>query len=187
MKPSFIRGISVSRIMRTSALILALFGYSNFALAATANGTLGVNAVVGAGCQVNNGATSGSINFGNLSFGNIFAIGSQNVDAQTSGLGNGSIVMECSTGTAFTISLDNGQHFSGGSRAMVNATNNAVLLNYTLYQNSARTVPWTAASPLAATSTGVATAYDVYGRIPGGQTGITSGTYNDTVQVVITW
>jgi len=167
--------------------IFCLSGYSATAISATATGTLGVNAVVGAGCQVNNGATSGSINFGNLSFGNIFAIGSQNVDAQTTGSGNGSIVMECANGTAFTISLDNGQHFSGGTRAMANSTNSAVLLNYALYQDAAHTVPWTSTSPLSATSTGVATTYDVYGRIPGGQTGITSGTYNDTVQVVITW
>jgi spore coat protein U-like protein len=170
--------------------IICLFvfgGYATASFAATANGTLGVNAVVGVGCQVNNGVSSGSINFGNLSFGNIYAISSQNVDGQTTGSGNGSIVMECSTGTAFTISLDNGQHFTSGTRAMANSTNSAVLLNYALYQNSARTVPWTSASPLTATSTGVATTYDVYGRIPGGQSGITAGTYNDTVQVVITW
>jgi spore coat protein U-like protein len=159
----------------------------NVAFAATATGTLGVNAVIGVGCQVNNGTSAGTINFGNLSFGNIFAIGSQNVDSQTTGAGNGGILMECSTGTAFTITLDNGQHFANGTRSMVNATNNAVLLNYSLYQNSARTIPWTTASPLAATSTGVATVYEVYGRIPGGQAGITPGTYNDTVQVVITW
>lgn len=173
--------------LSTGIIFLFVTSYSNVVFSATANGTLGVNAVVGAGCQVNNGATSGSINFGNLSFGNIFSIGSQNVDAQTSGSGNGSILMECSTGTTFSISLDNGQHFASGTRSMANSINSTILLNYTLYQNVARTVPWTSASPLSATSTGVATTYDVYGRIPGGQSGVTSGTYNDTVQVVITW
>jgi len=170
-----------------AAIFVLATTWINSVVAATATGTLGINAVIGVGCQVNNGTSSGSINFGNLSFGNIFAIGSQNIDSQTTGAGNGGILMECSTGTAFTITLDNGQHFANGTRSMVNATNNAILLNYTLYQNAARTIPWTAASPLTATSTGIATTYEVYGRIPGGQSGITAGTYNDTVQVVITW
>lgn len=161
---------------------------SGVAMSATVNGTLGVNAVVGSGCQVNSGTVSaGTVNFGNLSFGSINTIGSQNIDAQTTGSGNGSIVMECSNGTTFTISLDNGQHFNSGTRAMVNGANPAILLNYTLYQNIARTVPWLSSTPLSGTASGTPTTFDIYGRIPGGQTGISSGTYNDTVQVVISW
>lgn len=180
----------MKKISSVSAGIIFLFAssYTGIAISATVNGTLGVRAVVGSGCQVNSGSVSaGVVNFGNLDFGSINTINSQNIDAQSTGSGNGSIVMECSNGTSFTITLDNGQHFSGGTRAMANTTNASILLNYTLYQNTARTVPWTTSSPLTGTSAGTATTYDVYGRIPGGQTGITSGTYTDTVQVVISW
>lgn len=156
--------------------------------AATVNGNVGVTATVGAGCQVNNSnVTSGVINFGSLSFGSINTIDTQNVDAQTNGSGNGGIVMECSDGTSFSITLDNGQHFAGGTRSMVNGSNASVLLNYTLYQNAARTVPWTTSSALSSTANGSPTTFNIYGRIPGGQSSISAGSYTDTVAVVITW
>lgn len=171
-----------------SAVIILCVSQITNAVGATVNGSLGVTAIVGAGCQVNNSnVTSGTVNFGNLDFGSINTIGSQNIDAQTTGSGNGSIVMECSNGTTFTITLDNGQHFASGSRAMVNAGNGAVFLSYALYQNVARTVAWTTASPLSGTASGAPATFHIYGRIPGGQTGISAGTYNDTVQVVISW
>lgn len=156
--------------------------------AATVNGTLGVTAIVGAGCQVNNAnVTAGVVSFGSLNFGSINTIGVQNIDAQTTGGGSGSIVMECSDGTPFTITLDNGLNFSGGTRAMANTTTPSTHLSYTLYQNAARTLPWTTSTPLTSTATGAPTTFNVYGRIPGGQSGISAGTYTDTVQVVITW
>lgn len=177
--------------MKYRLLFSCVFFYSvisPIAYSATVNGTLGVTAVVGAGCSVNSSSvTGGVVNFGSLDFGSITAIGSSNVDAQTAGGGSGSIVMTCSGGTPFSISFDNGQHFAGGSRAMVNAGDPSVLLSYTLYQNAARTVPWTNASPLSTTASGASDTFHVYGRIPGGQSGITSGNYNDTIQVVVSW
>lgn len=156
--------------------------------AATVNGTLGITAIVGAGCQVNNAnVTGGIVDFGALNFGSINTIGAQNIDAQTTGGGSGGIVMECSDGTPFTISLDNGLHFAGGVRSMANTSNPATRLSYTLYQNAARTLPWTTGTPLSSTANGAPTTFNVYGRIPGGQSGISAGTYSDTVQVVITW
>ena len=156
--------------------------------AATVNGTLGVTATVGAGCQVNNSnVTSGIVDFGTLNFGSINTVGAANIDAQTTGGGSGGIVMECSNGTPFTITLDNGLHFAGGTRAMANASAPSTLLSYTLYQNAARALPWTVGTPLTSTANGAPTTFNVYGRIPGGQSGISAGNYSDTIQVVITW
>lgn len=156
--------------------------------AATVNGTLGVTAIVGAGCQVNNSnVTGGVVDFGALNFGSINTIGAPNIDAQTTGGGSGGIVMECSDGTPFTITLDNGLHFASGTRSMSNTTSPSTLLSYTLYQNAARTVPWTTSSPLSSTANGAPTTFNVYGRIPGNQMSVSAGTYTDTVQVVIAW
>lgn len=178
--------------IHSSILMKAIIGttllYSGASLAATVNGTLGVTAVVGAGCQVNSGTVdSGNINFGNLNFGSINTIGGANIDAQTTGSGNGSITMECSDGTPFSITLDDGLNPTGGTRAMVNTSDPTSLLAYELYQNAARTVPWSISTPLTATASGAPTTFEVYGRIPGGQTGITPDSYSDTVQVVISW
>jgi len=168
--------------------VIFSMGVSHFALSATVTGNLGITAIVGAGCQVNSSnVTAGIINFGSLDFGSINTIGNQTIDAQTTGAGNGSIVMECSNGTTFTISLDNGLHYASSTRSMVNAGDPAVLLAYTLYQNVARTIPWTTSSPLTGTANGAPATFPIYGRIPPSQTGITAGTYNDTVQVVISW
>lgn len=178
----------MKNLLRIFAGFSSLLLIPSVSHAATVNGNLGVTAVVGAGCQVNNSnVVAGVVAFGTLNFGSINTLNAQNIDAQTTGSGNGSIEMECSNGTSFTISLDNGLHFASGSRAMVNAGNAAMFLPYVLYQNAARTVPWTNASPLTGTANGSPQTYSVYGRIPGGQTGISSGTYNDTVQVVISW
>jgi len=178
---------SFSSIFSVAILIL-LLAASQTTFAATASGNLGVTAIVGAGCQVNaSNVTAGIINFGSLDFGSINTIGNQTIDAQTTGAGNGSIIMECSNGTTFTISLDNGLHYASSTRSMVNAGNPAVLLSYALYQNVARTLPWTTTSPLTGTANGAPATFPIYGRIPPSQTGITAGTYNDTVQVVISW
>lgn len=167
---------------------VALLSMTSASHAATVNGTLGITAIIGSGCSVNNSnVTAGVVDFGALNFGSINAINNTNVDAQTTGNGSGSITMTCSGGTSFSIYLDNGLHFSGGTRSMANSGNPSVLLSYSLYQNAARTVPWTNASPLSTTATGASDTFHVYGRIPGGQSGVTSGTYNDTVQVVISW
>ena len=172
----------------SGVICLVTMGFSSVVHPATVTGNLGVTAIVGAGCQVNaSNVTAGIINFGSLDFGSINTIGNQTIDAQTTGAGNGSIVMSCSNGTTFNIALDNGQHYASSTRSMVNAGNPAVLLAYGLYQNVARTVPWTSSSPLTGTANGAPATFPVYGRIPPGQTGITAGTYNDTVQVVISW
>ncbi|MCR6653614.1 MAG: spore coat U domain-containing protein [Cellvibrionaceae bacterium] len=158
------------------------------ASAATVNGTLGVTAEVGAGCQVNaSNVVGGSVVFGDLNFGSINTLNAQNIDGQTAGAGNGSIEMECSDGTQFTIALDNGLYFDGATRAMANGADPSELLNYALYQDAARTVPWTSASPLTGTASGISQVYPIYGRIPGGQAGVASGSYSDTVQVTISW
>lgn len=169
-------------------MLLSACGLSSIVNAATVNGVLNVTAIVGAGCQVNNSnVTSGVINFGTLDFGSINTLGNAHIDTQTTGPANGSIEMECSDGTTFTIALDNGQNFSGGNRAMVNTADPASVLSYELYQDVSRTLPWSASSPLTGSASGVAQVFPIYGRIPGGQGGVAAGTYNDTVQVVISW
>ncbi|ACE84644.1 Spore Coat Protein U domain protein [Cellvibrio japonicus Ueda107] len=167
---------------------LLVFSVSISIQAATVNGHLGVTAVVGAGCQVNNSnVQSGVVDFGALNFGSINTLNAQHIDATTTGSGNGSIEMECSDGTSFTISLGNGLHYNNGNRAMVNTGSPGVFLAYALYQDAARTIPWSDSAPLTGTASGAPQAFHVYGRIPGGQSGISAGTYTDTVQVVVSW
>ncbi len=179
----------IARALGQSITCLALLALSvTGAHAATVTGQLGIAAVVGAGCQVNNSnVSSGQVNFGNLNFGNINTINDTHIDAQTTGSGSGSIVMECSDGTTFTIALGNGLHYTNSTRSMVNGSQAGVFLSYNLYQDATRSQVWDDSSPLSGTANGSAETYHVYGRIPGGQAGISAGNYSDTVQVVISW
>ncbi|MBE8716500.1 Csu type fimbrial protein [Cellvibrio polysaccharolyticus] len=175
--------------------IFSLLGFSiltaallpSFASAATVNGILNVQAVVGSGCQVNaTNVTNGAINYGTLNFGSIYSLGAQHVDAETTGANQGSITVECSAGTSYNIMLGPGQHFQSATRAM--SSGGATLLNYGLFQDPQRQLEWTpnSAIPFTAAST-APTVHHVYGRIPGGQGSVQPGTYTDQVAVVVNW
>lgn len=168
--------------------ISAVTMFPSIALAATVNGILNVQAVVGSGCQVNaTDNTAGTVNYGTLNFGSIYSLGPQHVDAQTNGTDQGSITVECSAGTAYNITLGPGQNFQGATRAMASGTPGA-LLNYGLYQDPQRQSPWTPNTPVPFTAPSTAaTVHHVYGRIPGGQTGVTAGSYTDQVAVIVNW
>ncbi len=156
--------------------------------AATASGVVRVTATLGSGCQVNAAnIQNGIADFGALNFGSINTLNDLHIDGQTTGTGNGSIEVECSNGTPFSISLDDGINHDGSSRGMAHNDVPGEVLRYALYKDAGRTQAWTSDSPLQDTSTGGAQLITIYGRIPGGQSGLSSGTYQDTVQVTINW
>jgi spore coat protein U-like protein len=68
-------------------------------------------------------------------------------------------------------------------------TSGGATVNYTLYSDSGRTTVWgttIGTNTVAATGSGAAQSYTVYGRIPA-QTTPAPGTYNDTVTVTVTY
>lgn len=156
-----------------------------FASAASINGTLTVRAEVGAGCQVNSSGT-GTADFGTLDFGQLLSTNTLDVYAQSTGAGSGNIVVECTTGTEYTIALGDGENHDGTNRAMENGSNAGEFLSYVLYQDSGYATEWTTSSPLTVTSDGTEQSHVVYGRIPGGQTA-GAGVYTDLVQVTVSW
>lgn len=166
------------------AVILGSLLVSGTAMSATINGSLNVTAVVNTGCDITT-AGSGIANFGDLDFGNILPMNEMHVDAETSGV-SGNIAVECTSGVSYTIALDNGQNYTGSSRAMKHASASDVL-RYELYQDPARSTPWDAVSTLTGVGDGNQHSHKVYGRIPGGQTAVAAGSYSDLVQVTVNW
>lgn len=106
------------------------------------------------------------------------------------------ITAQCTNTTPYSIGLDNGINASGGQRRMqLGATGNYV--NYNLYTDSARSHAWTTTTSTTSCTGGASTCdlgtgtgsnqiYTVYGRVPT-QTAPSSGTYNDTVVVTVTF
>ncbi|MBS0970003.1 spore coat U domain-containing protein [Chimaeribacter arupi] len=153
--------------------------------AGTVTGNMGVTLTVGAGCEVVGGNSTGAVNqFGTLSFGEYSSLANIINSQSTDAAGTGSLQLLCTTGTPFTVALDNGVNAAGGQRRM--AGTGGAFINYNLYQEPARTTLWGPGTPLAGTGTGTPVNLIVYGQVPA-QTTPAAGTYTDTVTMTVTW
>ena len=128
-----------------------------------------------------NDSNSCTISAAALNFGNI-ATTAANTDSTAT------VTVACSTGTAYTVSLDGG--LTGATdptqRYMLNGANQ---LRYGLYRNPARSQPWGATAGVdtqGGTGDGAPNALTVYGRVPI-QTTPSIGAYRDFVIVTVTY
>ncbi|KIP99636.1 spore coat protein U [Agrobacterium tumefaciens] len=144
------------------------------ALSQTATSQFNVQMTITSDCQVTSA--------GNLDFGSTGVI-SANRDSTSS------IVVQCTSGTAYNLGLDEG-HGSGAtvaSRVMTGPS--SAKINYSLYTDAGRTTPWgntINTNTMAASGNGSTQTYTVYGRVPP-QTTPAAGTYTDTVTVTLTY
>lgn len=154
-----------------------------FAINGQVQGNLSVLLTIGSGCSVT-GATGGSgNNFGTINFGNHASL-VDSILAQLAGT-SGPMELNCSTGTLYTISLDNGVNAAGAQRQMSNGAGANV--TYNLYQNAGLTQVWNSTTGIfSGVGTGIAIPFIVYGLIPVQATPI-AGNYSDTVVVTISW
>jgi spore coat protein U-like protein len=109
----------------------------------------------------------------------------------------GSISVQCTNTTPYSISLDNGAHASGSQRRMYSAAAGAYV-SYNLYTDANHTDAWTATTSTMSCTAGASTcvlgtgtgstqsAVTVYGRVPS-QTTPLVGTYTDSVVVTVTY
>lgn len=172
---------------QTSALLLGFASTTAWA-AGELQGQLNVQLIVGTGCTITNGSENGGVNtFGSLTFGDYTNLDNI-IDGRSLGSGGGSSFgVQCSTGTSYSIAMDGGANPSGSQRRMQSS---GEFVEYNLYQDSARAVPWGdgggTGQVLAGTGTGSSEEIIVYGRVPA-QTTPSPGTYLDTVQVTVSW
>jgi spore coat protein U-like protein len=151
----------------------AFAGLTALALAAvpgpvTANtgGTMTVSATVLPTCNLQAGAMA----FGALD------------SARVTGAAQAPVTLECTPGTAYAVTMDQGLH---GGRRMADERG-AAFLDYEIYQDAAGTMPWGATAGGAVS--GVApragkVALSAYGRVLGATA--TPGRYQDVVTVTV--
>ncbi len=166
------RGIGMKKLQGRMALAIAvaLCGVSSSGLAATATAPMAVTAIITNLCSVNTVA---------LAFAELSLVGVTN--------STGAVNVTCTIGGTYTVSLDSGLHATGSQRNLTSLLSNNVL-SYNVYSDSARSIPWLAASPNVVTGigTGLPQPLIVYGQIPANQT-IVVGAYLDTIQVTVTY
>ncbi len=163
-------------------LLPALLMVSSSAMAATAADDFQVTLTIQGACSL----TANDLDFG-VNDGSITA----NIDALST------LIANCTNGTAYSVGLNNG--LGAGATASVRKMTNSAdssTVNYSLYTDSARSAVWDnncTALPGSSTScsngvgTGDNQTITVYGRVPGGQSNVTVGSYVDTVVATLTF
>lgn len=152
-----------------------VMGSARFLSAATATGTMPINATVSANCTV----TTTAVTFP-APYDPVVA----NAGANEDGTGNVQIVCTKGAGTSIALNL--------GANALVNqprmkGPGAADFLAYMLYSDSGRTVLWSGVTRAIAVATSKAAQnFVVYARIPSGQD-VSVGTYLDTVTVTLNY
>lgn len=162
--------------LRAWATIVAVLATTTArpASAATVTANLNVTASVIQACQVTGG---------DLAFGPYDPLGAGALDQV------GSFAVACTKGAVgVTIGLGLGANATGAQRRMTNATD---FLNYEIYKEAARTSVWGDAGTALVNytpTTSTPTAFQVFGRIPAGQTDVSVGAgYTDTVVITVTF
>jgi spore coat protein U-like protein len=153
------------------ATVFSVFNFVEEVQGATATTTFTVSATVVASCLVV--ATD-------LVFGDYNPTSALNLD------GVNTVTVTCTTGTAYTIGLNAGMG-DGASVETRKMTSGGNTLEYTLYQDTSRTVLWgntIGTDTLGATAGAVPTVHNVYGRVFSEQAA-PSGVYTDTITVTV--
>lgn len=150
------------------AACLLAFASPPPAVAGTATGNLNINVTVDSACQISTNA----VNFP------VYAPLGANLATPADAAG--AVILTCTIGTGGTLQLSAGNNAVDTQARLSNAA--ASFLNYSLFQDSARTTPWNQSTTVTVTpaTNGNARAYTVYGRIPAGQN-VASGAYTDVV------
>jgi spore coat protein U-like protein len=175
--------MKAARILTGSLAVAALLcdASGGAVQAATATASFTVSVTIVASCTI--GAS-------NLAFGSQSVLAAD-VDSSST------ISVVCTNTTPYSVGLDNGLNYSGGTRRMKDTGAGTTYVNFGLYTDSGRSNAWTTTSSAASctggantcalgTGNGTTQNITVYGRIPA-QTTPAPATFNDTVTATITY
>ncbi|MEO8747722.1 MAG: spore coat U domain-containing protein [Rhodanobacter sp.] len=123
----------------------------------------------------------------------IHTVGPTTLDFGTQGVlsaavaGTSTLTVTCTSGAAYSMTLDGGHTANVAARTMINGAN---AVGYQLYSDLAHANVWglvgNNAGQTGGTGNGSAQTYTVYGNVPA-QTTPPAGVYNDTILVTVTY
>lgn|SRR5687767_2331929 len=159
------------------------------ALAQVVSGSVDATITLEAACEVNGAPGTTGVDFGALDFGTHPTLFTQ-ADAEISDAAAG-ISVQCTPGTQYTMTFDGGLHAASANAALglraLEHTGGGVFVTYNLYASPGRTTPMSingTMGPL--TADGSVQTVNVYGRALG-ESGLVTGTYDDTIGVTLTF
>ncbi|HIE2221142.1 TPA: Csu type fimbrial protein [Serratia marcescens] len=170
-------------------LLAALIGAPT-ARADTVSQGFTVNASIIKGCVLGSGVTNVT-SFGSMSFGQVASLSSP--IKIVSSAGAGSILIRCNPRLSVTLGLNVGNNVTGsiaGGRKLLNSVTSETLV-YQLYQDANYAVLWgdggNGGAVQTVSSTGSTQEIKIYASLMASSTLPTSGTYNDTVLVTVSY
>lgn len=150
--------------------------------------SFGVSADVVLGCALPNSTQKTGLDFGVLNFGTRSAVQAGVIGTSVVATGGGPMQVECTQGMTFQLSVDAGQHASGGQRRLQHASLPANLVSYALYTSSGLTesIPVGSSVGVTVPANGQVT-LPIYATatLPGQN--LWPGIYSDSLQVVLSW
>ena len=167
-------------MFKKTLLAAALVAAGTFALAAqaaTVQANMGVKIVIQNACDVTTTAPT------DLDFGTHGVLNAAFNESTAGG-----ITVTCTNGAAYNVGLNAGVNGAGNVSARKMALAGEFVA-YQLYSNAGRTTVWgntIGTDTVTSTGTGAVQTFPVYGTVPA-QATPTAGTYNDTVQVTVTY
>lgn len=173
-----------SGLVLGTALFIASPAYADI------TGTVDATITLQAGCIINgqnlDDGASGA-NFGTVDFGTHNTLFTQ-ADGQVLNGGGGALSIQCSPGIAPVLSFDAGENDGEGAgsglRAMAHSSAAGRFVTYNLYSDAGRTAIIPIGGDITLASSGAAQTVNIYARAFG-EAGLVTGTYNDTVIVVL--
>lgn len=166
---------TAKRLSVLSVLFAGVMIAAPAANAATASGTLTVNASVASVCLISNGT---------LNFGSYDPTSGSILNAATT------LTLTCTPGTTYKIGMGVGSG-TGATVALRQLTSGSNTLAYKLFRDSSRTLNWgntagTDTLDTASSSSALSNTINIYGQIPANEAAA-AGSYADSVAVTVSY
>lgn len=152
------------------AAALVVAGVAGTASAATDTKNFQVTMTITGACDISTGTAT------NVAFGSAAAGG-------TDKTATGNLIVNCSNGQAYAITLNNGGNYAAGRRMRLGATTNYIA--YDLFSDAGFSTAWTS---VAGTGNGLDQNIPVYGKVLAANYATSvPGAYTDTVTATVTY
>jgi spore coat protein U-like protein len=179
-------GVMTSMFLRviTASALAALASGAQAAVSGQIHARLTINA----GCEVTNGASSGSpvSDFGTLDFGEQGPTWDDPIKASLSEDGSGKLNVACNPSvTGFTVTIDGGTHGDGTTRRLSNGTQT---IPYQLFLDASGNQRYSIGQQHNfAVTTGARVPIPVFGSVLANTRALPAGVYTDTLTVTLDW
>ncbi len=154
------------------------------ASAQTVTGTIDTTITLTSACEVNGGTATSGVDFGTIDFGTHSTLFSEATSTLDPGGGGGGISIQCTPGADASLTITSGLNDAavvGSGRAMAKG---GLYVPYDIYSDASFLNLLANGSSIAVTADGTVQIVPIYGKALG-NTGLTAGTYTDTISVTL--